>query len=85
MNYIAYYYILHVFRFLYWYILNKILDFGYCFTESQRLQIFLFSKTNSVIILINCFTEKKNRVNKDETALHSPISPVETNKVPNQV
>ncbi|KMQ92712.1 protein phosphatase 1 regulatory subunit 12a, partial [Lasius niger] len=33
-----------------------------------------------------CLTddEKKNRVNKDENALHSPISPVETNKVPNQ-
>ncbi|XP_029669268.1 protein phosphatase 1 regulatory subunit 12A isoform X6 [Formica exsecta] len=35
---------------------------------------------------VTCLTddEKKNRVNKDETALHSPISPVETNKVPNQ-
>ncbi|KAM0725995.1 Protein phosphatase 1 regulatory subunit 12A [Formica fusca] len=32
----------------------------------------------------NSDVEKKNRVNKDETALHSPISPVETNKVPNQ-
>ncbi|XP_071582687.1 protein phosphatase 1 regulatory subunit 12A isoform X2 [Temnothorax nylanderi] len=33
-----------------------------------------------------CLTddEKKNRVNKDESAPHSPISPVETNKVPNQ-
>ncbi|XP_012230929.1 protein phosphatase 1 regulatory subunit 12A isoform X2 [Linepithema humile] len=33
-----------------------------------------------------CLTddEKKNRVNKDENAPHSPISPVETNKVPNQ-
>ncbi|XP_029172670.1 protein phosphatase 1 regulatory subunit 12B isoform X4 [Nylanderia fulva] len=33
-----------------------------------------------------CLTddEKKNRVNKDENALHSPISPVETTKVPNQ-
>ncbi|XP_018372098.1 PREDICTED: protein phosphatase 1 regulatory subunit 12A-like isoform X6 [Trachymyrmex cornetzi] len=33
-----------------------------------------------------CLTddEKKNRVNKDESASHSPISPVETNKVPNQ-
>lgn len=34
---------------------------------------------------MNYFTEKKNRVNKDENAPHSPISPVETNKVPNQV
>ncbi|KAL6423310.1 hypothetical protein ACFW04_010153 [Cataglyphis niger] len=35
---------------------------------------------------VTCLTddEKKNRVNKDETALHSPISSVETNKVPNQ-
>ncbi|XP_011256026.2 protein phosphatase 1 regulatory subunit 12A isoform X5 [Camponotus floridanus] len=35
---------------------------------------------------VTCLTddEKKNRVNKDENALHSPISPVETNKVPNQ-
>ncbi|XP_011256025.2 protein phosphatase 1 regulatory subunit 12A isoform X4 [Camponotus floridanus] len=32
----------------------------------------------------NSDVEKKNRVNKDENALHSPISPVETNKVPNQ-
>ncbi|KAL6423308.1 hypothetical protein ACFW04_010153 [Cataglyphis niger] len=32
----------------------------------------------------NSDVEKKNRVNKDETALHSPISSVETNKVPNQ-
>ncbi|RLU26547.1 hypothetical protein DMN91_000343, partial [Ooceraea biroi] len=33
-----------------------------------------------------CLTddEKKNRVNKDENVSHSPISPVETNKVPNQ-
>ncbi|XP_070510459.1 protein phosphatase 1 regulatory subunit 12A isoform X3 [Cardiocondyla obscurior] len=33
-----------------------------------------------------CLTddEKKNRVNKDESAPYSPISPVETNKVPNQ-
>ncbi|XP_032688290.1 protein phosphatase 1 regulatory subunit 12A isoform X6 [Odontomachus brunneus] len=33
-----------------------------------------------------CLTddEKKNRVNKDEIALHSPVSPVESNKVPNQ-
>ncbi|RLU27304.1 hypothetical protein DMN91_001105, partial [Ooceraea biroi] len=30
------------------------------------------------------FAEKKNRVNKDENVSHSPISPVETNKVPNQ-
>ncbi|XP_070158496.1 protein phosphatase 1 regulatory subunit 12A isoform X3 [Polyergus mexicanus] len=35
---------------------------------------------------VTCLTddEKKNRVNKDETTLHSPISSVETNKVPNQ-
>ncbi|XP_072764185.1 protein phosphatase 1 regulatory subunit 12B isoform X6 [Anoplolepis gracilipes] len=35
---------------------------------------------------VTCLTddEKKNRVNKDENALHSPISPIETNKVPNQ-
>nr|XP_012230937.1 PREDICTED: protein phosphatase 1 regulatory subunit 12B isoform X9 [Linepithema humile] len=32
----------------------------------------------------NSDVEKKNRVNKDENAPHSPISPVETNKVPNQ-
>ncbi|XP_072764168.1 protein phosphatase 1 regulatory subunit 12B isoform X4 [Anoplolepis gracilipes] len=32
----------------------------------------------------NSDVEKKNRVNKDENALHSPISPIETNKVPNQ-
>ncbi|XP_011873361.1 PREDICTED: protein phosphatase 1 regulatory subunit 12A isoform X4 [Vollenhovia emeryi] len=32
----------------------------------------------------NSDVEKKNRVNKDESAPHSPISPVETNKVPNQ-
>ncbi|XP_070158497.1 protein phosphatase 1 regulatory subunit 12A isoform X4 [Polyergus mexicanus] len=32
----------------------------------------------------NSDVEKKNRVNKDETTLHSPISSVETNKVPNQ-
>ncbi|EFN87569.1 Protein phosphatase 1 regulatory subunit 12A [Harpegnathos saltator] len=33
-----------------------------------------------------CLTddEKKNRVNKDEIAPHSPVSPVESNKVPNQ-
>ncbi|XP_032688288.1 protein phosphatase 1 regulatory subunit 12A isoform X4 [Odontomachus brunneus] len=32
----------------------------------------------------NSDVEKKNRVNKDEIALHSPVSPVESNKVPNQ-
>ncbi|XP_043502568.1 protein phosphatase 1 regulatory subunit 12A isoform X3 [Polistes fuscatus] len=33
-----------------------------------------------------CLTddEKKNRVNKEETATHSPLSPIEINKVPNQ-
>ncbi|XP_046833340.1 protein phosphatase 1 regulatory subunit 12A isoform X3 [Vespa crabro] len=33
-----------------------------------------------------CLTddEKKNRVNKEETASHSPLSPIEINKVPNQ-
>ncbi|XP_011155197.1 protein phosphatase 1 regulatory subunit 12A isoform X4 [Harpegnathos saltator] len=32
----------------------------------------------------NSDVEKKNRVNKDEIAPHSPVSPVESNKVPNQ-
>lgn len=45
----------------------------------------LFFVTVVVKFLINYFAEKKNRVNKDESAPHSPISPVETNKVPNQV
>ncbi|XP_015185302.1 PREDICTED: protein phosphatase 1 regulatory subunit 12A isoform X6 [Polistes dominula] len=33
-----------------------------------------------------CLTddEKKNRVNKEETTTHSPLSPIEINKVPNQ-
>lgn len=32
----------------------------------------------------NSDVEKKNRVNKEETAAHSPLSPIEINKVPNQ-
>ncbi|KAK2581300.1 hypothetical protein KPH14_008080 [Odynerus spinipes] len=32
----------------------------------------------------NSDVEKKNRVNKEETATHSPLSPIEINKVPNQ-
>lgn len=44
---------------------------------------------NVMIYIFNCllfnFVEKKNRVNKEETATHSPLSPIEINKVPNQV
>ncbi|XP_015185371.1 PREDICTED: protein phosphatase 1 regulatory subunit 12A isoform X7 [Polistes dominula] len=32
----------------------------------------------------NSDVEKKNRVNKEETTTHSPLSPIEINKVPNQ-
>lgn len=35
--------------------------------------------------LILTFSEKKNRVNRDETASHSPTPSIESNKVPNQV
>lgn len=41
------------------------------------------SPANSRFVVL--LAEKKNRVNKDESVPHSPISPVETNKVPNQV
>jgi len=53
--------------------------------KSLDFKYFSLYKTVVIKFLINYFTEKKNRVNKDENAPHSPISPVETNKVPNQV
>lgn len=44
---------------------------------------------NMMIYIFNCplfnSVEKKNRVNKEETAAHSPLSAIEINKVPNQV